>query len=35
MALGGIQTGLKQHCLFTATPHVTTDMGGYYVADKK
>jgi len=34
MELGGIKTGLKQHCLFTTNPHVTTDTGGYYVADK-
>jgi len=34
MALGGMETGLKQHRLFTATPHVTTDMGRYYFADQ-
>jgi len=29
MALGGMDTGLKQRHLFTATPHVTTDMERY------
>jgi hypothetical protein len=34
MALRGMQTGLKQHRLFTETLHVTADTGNYYVADK-
>jgi hypothetical protein len=34
MALGGMKTGLKQHRLFTATPHVATDTRSYYFADK-
>jgi hypothetical protein len=34
MVLGGIKTGLKQHRLYTAIPHVTTDTGSYYLADE-